>query len=127
MASNNGMRWLVPRGCLGATRSIVVGIVMVVMGGMSSLRICRSPRCHPTCAAALMWIKCCEGVASNHARRQLSLWISPGLPLLLVVTSCVRETVARPASVWLGLATIGRFCCDLQPDWFRPVEPPVVR
>jgi hypothetical protein len=35
MASKNGQSWLASRACLGCARSIVVGIVMVVMGGIS--------------------------------------------------------------------------------------------
>jgi hypothetical protein len=35
IASKNGTSWLTSRACFGGARSIVVGIVMVVMGGVS--------------------------------------------------------------------------------------------
>jgi hypothetical protein len=38
IASNSGINWLTPWVCFGAVRSTVVGIVIVVMDALSSLR-----------------------------------------------------------------------------------------
>jgi hypothetical protein len=54
IASKNGRSWLTPWAGFGWTRSIVVGMVMVVMVGVSLPEIRLSSGCHPIDEVALM-------------------------------------------------------------------------
>jgi hypothetical protein len=53
IASKNGRSWLTPLAGFGCTRSIVVGIVMVVMGCISIPKVRLSIGCHLIDAGAL--------------------------------------------------------------------------